>query len=310
MNHISTKVLFFCVSIVIVLLLPKSSKAQEPQTIIRVETNKNQTKHNFEKYYSLSSSGNYFLYMPFSFGRDYANPDAVNRVLSKLTYFEALVIDLLDPKTKVSDHSRDPGIPIWGIVYANLPQITKNDNIVDTNSPQYALALIFAKRYDEATKVALNIIGKDKDNYGAMVLLGLLSMRNQEYFVYMEKAFAVNPMKTISLVDWHCSFLEIKVDKNEWDFVDAYMILVMKNAWKFKDDKTIPSTLALRLSETINKKYYSNYQLLPEKEHLKSQLATLTFFLNPIIRSGQKPAGKNQHLQVKKDEIQNKNSKK
>ncbi len=143
----------------------------------------------------------------------------------------------------------------WGAVYANLPRLCGNSSQVSQDTAKYALALLCVKRYKPAEDTALKALEKNKDDYGAVVLLGLLSTRDRKNFSYLEKAFSINPVKSIKIVDWHCKHLDL-LDKNpgKWDFIGSYLPLVRQYRGSLKGVKLAPST-AFRLLQAIKERY-------------------------------------------------------
>lgn len=291
MNKISP-MLYQCVFIIALTQLTMPLSAQQKthaiSTPVFVPASETASQDK-QKRSALSPTKNYFsyslMYSNYILIRENDMANRINQIMSKFHFYEAMVCDLLDKEAAFPQGAIGSSIPIWGVIYANLPAVTKNDSVIDKNTTSYALALICAKRYDEAAKMALNIINNDKDNYGACVLLGLLSVRDKSLFTYLEKAFDMNPLKTLLIVEWHCTCLEIKTKKEEWDFVDAYIKLAAKHNAAFKNQK-LPFCLALRLVETIQCKYYKEYgKILPEKADMASSLDELKFILNPILAS-------------------------
>ncbi|MHB9057123.1 MAG: hypothetical protein ACYC2P_13415 [Paludibacteraceae bacterium] len=291
MNKRSSR-LYQCVFIIALTQLTMSLNAQQKAHVIStpvfvpVSETANQDK---QKRSALSPTKNYFsyslMYSNYVLIRENDMTNKINQIMSKFSLYENKVCDLLNKDVEFPQGAIGLSIPVWGVIYANLPAVTKNDSVIDKNTASYALALICAKRYDEAAKTALNIINNDKDNYGTCVLLGLLSVRDKSLFTYLEKAFDMNPLKTLLIVEWHCTCLEIKTKKEEWDFIDAYIKLAAKHHAAFKNQK-LPFSLALRLVEIIQCKYYKEYgKILPEKANMELPLERLKIILNPILAS-------------------------
>lgn len=299
-----SSVLYQCVFLIVLTQLTISLNAQQRAHVrstpafVPASVIASQDK---QKRSPLSPTKNYFsyslMYSNYTLIRENDMTNQINMVMSKFSFHENIVCDLLNKDTAFPQIVRGFTIPVWGVIYANLPAVTKNDSIIDKNTASYVLALICAKRYDEAAKTTLNIINNDEDNYGACVLLGLLSVRDKNLFIYLEKAFDLNPLKTLYIVDWHCTCLKIRPQKEEWDFIDAYIKLAAKHYAAFKN-KDLPFNLALRLWETIQCKYYKDGKILPENANMASSLEELKFILNPIIMAGPPVSGKTEVLPI------------
>ena len=157
----------------------------------------------------------------------------IDKAIHLLPKLEETVIELLQNNDNLMA-GRNIFLPIWGGIYANLPELTGKKDSAVTNSPQYALALMFTERYEEAEKTALKLIEKNPGDYGAAVVLGLLSIQKEALFPYLKKAFQANPAKTIAIIDWHIDTLEITTSKDrEWDFIGAYLDLLLRRVQVF-----------------------------------------------------------------------------
>lgn len=194
---------------------------------------------------------------------------------------EETVIELLQNNDNLMA-GRNIFLPIWGGIYANLPELTGKKDSAVTNSPQYALALMFTERYEEAEKTALKLIEKNPGDYGAAVVLGLLSIQKEALFPYLEKAFQANPAKTIAIIDWHIDTLEITTSKDrEWDFIGAYLDLLLENRKIFAENTSFESFVLIRLLKIIRSKYYGiNCNLLLQDAAKKNELQELLKFIN------------------------------
>lgn len=163
----------------------------------------------------------------------------------------------------------------WGGLYCNLPLLTGKKDAVKELSPSYVLSLLFCGYFKRAQKTAKEILEKEPDNYGILLLLGLLSIYDKENFPYLERAFQLNPYKTIWIFDWHLNNFFILPSK-DWDFVHAYFLLLAKHR-KLLRSKKIPTRIALRLSSSFLLKYedpkkaFLNYkEIEPEMRELAS----------------------------------------
>jgi hypothetical protein len=163
--------------------------------------------------------------------------------------------------------------------------LTGRKDVVDQNSAKYVLALLFVRRYSEVEKTALGILEKNSDDYGTTILLGLLSTRKKEYFPYLEKAFAISPLKSMRIVDWHCDNLDMLYQlPEEWDFINAYVRLLLQYRNVLKGEK-ISQMMATRLLNVIHKRFFDkDNRVLPEYEAIKVELDQLKNFLTPSLK--------------------------
>lgn len=119
-------------------------------------------------------------------------------------------------------------LPAWGGLYSNMPLLTGRKDAVNPIAPPYMLSLMYRSKFKEAERVGQKILEKDPDNYGALVLLGLLSIYNEKNFPYLERAFIMNPYRTIWIFDWHCREFRITSPK-QWDFADAFFRMLSRH---------------------------------------------------------------------------------
>lgn len=205
----------------------------------------------------------------------------IDKTIHLLPKLEETVIELLQNNDNLMA-GRNIFLPIWGGIYANLPELTGKKDSVVINSPQYALALMFTERYEEAEKTALKLIEKNPEDYGAAVVLGLLSIQKKALFPYLEKAFQTNPAKTIAIIDWHIDTLEIRTSKDsEWDFIGAYLDLLSENRKVFAENTSFEFFVLIRLLKMIRSKYYdTNCNLLLQDVTRKNELQELLKFIN------------------------------
>lgn len=231
---------------------------------------------------TLNDSGNYFFYRP-------TPPIRVSSPLVRQIDQVCRQMPLLDKEadqllSKNGECSRFLYLPEWGAVYANLPRMTGQANVIDQNTAKYALALLFVRRYRESEKTLLKVLQKTPDDYGALILLGLLSTRKKEYFPYLEKAVAISPLKSMLIVDWHCDNLDMLYKlPEEWDFINAYIRLVLQYRHVLKGEK-ISQMMANRLLQVIRKRYFdADYRVLPKYEADKTGLEQLNNLLIPSL---------------------------
>lgn len=151
-----------------------------------------------------------------------------NVINHKLYFFKPIIQKTFANDNNFKAMSNGYLMPFWAGIYANYQKI--NGLNVDPNSFAYTLSLVYVKKSKEAEKILLNLLKNDTENYSATILLGLLSIKNKNNFSYLEKAFKMNPLKTIYLINWQASQTRI-ADNNEvkWDFFDAYIKLLLTN---------------------------------------------------------------------------------
>lgn len=172
-------------------------------------------------------------------------------------------------------------LPVWGALYVN-----NKFGTMDQSSPKYVFGLLCVKRFSEAKASALKILEKDRNNFGATILLGLMSTREKELFLYLEKAFATDPLKTMVLIDWLGSNLQIDVPKNkEWDFLEAYIKLILLQKELFLS-RSISMILLVRLHEMIQQKYYlpPDDIIIQGKESEDTELRAFRTILTDLIK--------------------------
>ena len=168
----------------------------------------------------------------------------------------------------------------WGILYANLPRLTGRPDVVPTETAKYALALLCDERYKEAEQILRKLAEKNPDDYGTMILLGAFSVRNKEYFPYLEKAFAVDPTWSVNFIAWQSQNLDLLQKlPEEWDFVGAFLPLLLQHREQIDFD-AIPAPALLRLNKAIREKYFGEERLIrPEYRDQKEKWSSLCTIL-------------------------------
>ena len=151
------------------------------------------------------------------------------------------------------DGIREYAINAWGGIYSLLPELTENKITVDEYSTPYILSLLFREKYKQAQTNALVLLEKTPDHYGVLLLLGLLSMYDRENFPYLERAFVMNPLKTLYFFDWHFNYITFS-PQQDWDFVDAFFQMLTAHRTLLVNLK-IPPNLTPRLSRAFFLKY-------------------------------------------------------
>lgn len=149
----------------------------------------------------------------------------------------------------------------WGGLYSHMPELTGKKDAIDTFSAPYVLSLMFRARFSDAESAAKNILSQKTDDYGATLLLGLLSVYNKENFPYLERAFVMNPYKTMWVFDWHFSRFRIE-PKEEWDFAHAYFSMLARHKQMIRELK-LPPRVAQRLSMGFYVKYEDSQNPFP-----------------------------------------------
>ena len=125
------------------------------------------------------------------------------------------------------DGIREYAINAWGGIYSLLPELTENKITVDEYSTPYILSLL--------------------------LLLGLLSMYDRKNFPYLERAFVMNPLKTLYFFDWHFNYITFS-PQQDWDFVDAFFQMLTAHRTLLVNLK-MPPNLFPRLSGAFFLKY-------------------------------------------------------
>ncbi len=204
----------------------------------------------------------------------------ISHVSKQMRIYDNIAKKLLDNNGN-SGITQAVDLAIWAGIYVELPALTGKDSSLDKKSLRYILALIFVRRYAEAEQLALSQLAENKDNYGANVLLGLLSIRNKAYFKYLEKAFSISSQKTVYMVIWQAYNTEIKVNrKDQWDFFDAFIKMTSKQIRK-SDFIGLPRLYGMTLYSAIREKYYDDktHRLKPENQYMSSNLSTILHHL-------------------------------
>ena len=231
----------------------------------------------------LTDSGNYFRYTSPHLIDPRPVPEQIEDICRNMKELEKNAEQLLSLQGEIPNrhYFRE-----CGVLYANLPLLTGNLASVQTDTAKYALALLCARRYREAEQNLLQVLEKNPNDYGGMILLGLLSTRNKEYFPYLEKAFAVNPTKGVSFVEWHCQNLDMLHQlPQEWDFIGSYLPLVLRYRNSINIKSISPMT-AMRLNKAIRERYFDkNYQILPEYRDQATEWISLCAYLVQRIGS-------------------------
>ena len=176
-------------------------------------------------------------------------------------------------------------LSVWGGIYAGLPQVHGNSKVA-TDTFQYAFSLLFIREYVPSEKILLRLLEKDKENYEANILLGMLSQRNKEYFHYLEKAFAINAEKTIYLICWQGEKLEINVpEENQWNFLDAFIRLLCSKPAAVENMEPT-SYMKFRLQFMISSKCYDeNGTIRPEFRENEQDITSILKALNAKLSS-------------------------
>ena len=164
----------------------------------------------------------------------------------------------------------------WGILYANLPRLTGRPDVIPTETAKYALALLCDERYNEAEQILRELAEKNPDDYGTMILLGAFSVRNKEYFPYLEKAFAADPTRSVNFIVWQCQNLDLLQKlPEEWDFAGSFLPLLLQYREQI-DLNAIPAPALLRLNKAIREKYFGeDHRIRPEYRDQKEKWSSL-----------------------------------
>ncbi len=231
----------------------------------------------------LTDSGRYFLPAPMLVIQE-PTADQIDRVCRSMNEMNKAMDQFLSKDGEVVNlyFTRE-----WGAIYANLPKLCGKASTVSTDTAKYALALLCVKRYKQAKTVALHALKKNGDDSGARVLLGLLSVRDRKNFSYLEKAFSINPVKSIKIVDWHCQHLDLLAKNPEkWDFIGAYLPLVRKYCGSLKEVKLNQST-AVRLLQAIKERYCDEkYRICDEYKANETEWNELMAYLRSSACQG------------------------
>ena len=197
----------------------------------------------------LAENQHFFNYEYRFIGPTAQKVDTAARFLTKTTqWVEEFLSDNNSVREGLFSH-----LPAWGGLYCNLPEIAGRNDIVNKKKAPYALSLMFCSRFKQAESVCKDILAKEPKNYGALLLLGVLSIYNPENFIYLEQAFLMNPYKTVWILDWH--FRQFAIEPLvDWDFADAYFHMLMKHRERLKGLQ-FPPALVQRLSMGIYFKY-------------------------------------------------------
>lgn len=235
--------------------------------------------------YPLSPSKNYFARGRYRVGAAFSR-EQINQMMRTFKRFDKQVGDLFHANPRHKGRSEMFSyFAVWGTIYGNLDRYPETEKMVDAGSIQYVFGLICANRSEEALLAALDLLEKNENHYGALVLTGILSQMDKELFPYLEKAFKANPGRTVNLIDAQADFLFLRIPENsEWDFLDAYLTMLVKNAVLLKKGDVISPMGARRLKAAVKQKFYmpgSSGKLMPGKEMLQKDLQTFRQNLPP-----------------------------
>lgn len=244
---------------------------------IALEKNSASAEESHSEY--LSSKKTFFKYNPRVTSRNYCHE--VNNVMMNFSRIENDIVDMLSNNNK-SMFRNNSLYPLWGVIYANLPVVTGDSKSVNKVSVQYIFAQICATRYEDAKQNALKMLETDRENYSVFVMLGILSVQDKDLFCYLEKAYAMNPLKTIYIINWHADWLELQVPEDkEWDFINAYLHMLAKDVDTLR--KLRPqSTTMYRLQDVTSSKYTSEF--IRERGAELSDIQQMKIALDSIIQ--------------------------
>lgn len=170
----------------------------------------------------------------------------------------------------------------WLTLYRNMPRLKGKEDVIDRRSPVYALALLAGGELDEAFVRAHFILAETPDDYGAQLLLGVLSIRNKEDFPYLERAFLANPYKALCFFDWHLSTVAIE-PQEEWDFAHAYFTMLMKHRDLLRES-VFPPHVAIRILVGILSKYQYANEPFPDYPSFQAEMEELVDILGANIQ--------------------------
>ncbi|MBS1369640.1 MAG: hypothetical protein HPZ91_06745 [Lentisphaeria bacterium] len=141
-------------------------------------------------------------------------------------------------------------------------------------STETAMALAFVGKWKEAAGVAQRLPADSPDDFGLNLFLGLLSPHDEKLFWHLERAAEINPTKTVMSFDWCLAGWPMTV-RQEWDFVDAYLRLLVKHRSRLDSRSSGLKPAAETLLEATREKCYSAGAVLPEYRSLEPELVEL-----------------------------------
>ena len=217
----------------------------------------------------VTEDGRFFQYEYRIIGNTAQNIDLAIRTLDDTTrQVEKLLENDDSKKIMTSAH-----LSAWGALYSNLPVLTGKPDAVNPAAPPYVLSLMYRQKFKEAEQAARFILEKEPDQYGALLLLGILSIYNRENFPYLERAFLMNPYKTVCIFDWHLRQFRVRQQK-EWDFVHAYFRMLTEYRDRLRGLE-LPAAVSWRLSESFRAKYENPEKPFPGYQELKPEMGRL-----------------------------------
>jgi hypothetical protein len=151
-------------------------------------------------------------------------------------------------------------LPAWAGVYAG-----RSDR-ADKHSASYVLSLMFLSQFSRAESAAKEILAQKPDDYGTLLLLGLLAIYDRANFPYLERAFVMNPYKTMWMLNWHLDKIFI-TPKTDWDFVQAYADMLIKHKDKVRELQ-LPPQVVMCLYQSFSQKLASKEKHDPEMLNL------------------------------------------
>ena len=95
-------------------------------------------------------------------------------------------------------------IPIrdWACICIGMDRFVPDAKTIDHNSLLFSFALLCAEEYEESAKIAQQHIKHDSASYSANLILGLLTVYDNQNVQYLIRAFQLNPLKTLSVLSW------------------------------------------------------------------------------------------------------------
>ena len=252
-----------------VMMMPALLRADE--SVVK-HPNQEATFKRIDRRAVLSDNRNFFNY-GYGAGMLQGNVvHSVDTVIRQLDWYNEQVDLFLQNNTNI-EIGRFSSVSAWGALYSNLPLLTGNEGAVDTSAPPYVLSLMFRGKLDEAATIARAILEKEPNNYAALLLLGIMSVRNEEDFPYLERAFIMNPYKTVWIFNWHLSHFIVELNP-EWDFIHAYFSMLTEHRALLRGLQFY-EPLEVRMSGAFHEKYRNPAHPFPGFEEVSREMEAM-----------------------------------
>lgn len=141
-------------------------------------------------------------------GQQVVPPLADGKVIYALMKPESLqknqqaLMQLLSPGQPMPSVQELTLLTAWGGFYAGQLELSPLPAGVEPEGICALFGEICIGEYAKAAELGRKLLEKNPDDFSVLVLLGVLAEKDSELFSYLEKAFAIDPLKTIYIIDY------------------------------------------------------------------------------------------------------------